>query len=73
MTTSPKPVFSDRLAYLLEEAADALEDGRDPFADGFLIEHSVTLDECYSLSDLLSASARMMLLISHTTPDPKGE
>lgn len=35
---------------LLQAAADALADCRDPFNEGFLIEHNVTLTECMDLS-----------------------
>jgi hypothetical protein len=45
---------------LLKTAADALSDGRDPFAADFLVEHEVTLDEVYDLSDLMAVGARLV-------------
>jgi hypothetical protein len=46
---------------LLLAAADALDDGQDPFATPFLSEHNVTLDECYTLGEQLASGARMMV------------
>lgn len=46
---------------LLSAAASALDDGVDPLAEGFLIEHDVTLTECYSLAESLALGARVLL------------
>lgn len=43
---------------LLRLAAEALEDGRDPLSQAFLVEHQVTLDECYNLADAMAAAIR---------------
>ena len=51
--------MNDRQVELLEAAIDALEDGRDPLSRAFLVEHGVTLDECYALSDDLVDGARL--------------
>lgn len=45
---------------LLKLAGAALADGRDPFDHGFLVEHEVTLDEVYDLSDLMAIGARIV-------------
>ena len=47
-------------AELLELAAEALEDGRDPFADSFLSENDVTSDQCMALANGLAIGARIM-------------
>lgn len=57
-----------RMADLLDKAADALDDGIDPLALGFLSANEVTLDECYDLADKLAMGAR---LISWATRNPK--
>lgn len=36
---------------LLLKMAEALENGSDPFNHEFLVEHKVTADECFALSD----------------------
>lgn len=46
---------------LLADAADALDDMRDPFTSEWLIEHRVTLDECASLSEQMALSIRAYL------------
>ena len=53
--TSPSPT---RSRYLLEKAADALEDGRNPLDRSFLIENAVTADECLQLADSMAAAIR---------------
>ena len=45
---------------LLKKAGDALADGRDPFATDFLVENEVTLDEVYSLSELMAIGTRIV-------------
>lgn len=57
-----------RQADLLREAADALNDGRDPLTNPFLSEHGVTLDECYDMADFLALGAR---LIAWAVENPK--
>lgn len=55
-----EPGVSDsgsRMIELLTAAAHAMEDGRDPFLEGFLAEHDVTLTECTAMSMLLGAGA----------------
>lgn len=47
-------------AELLELAAEALEDGRDPLTNPFLSDNDVTLDQCYSLAQQLALGARIM-------------
>ncbi|WP_431881687.1 hypothetical protein [Micromonospora chalcea] len=49
-----------RTIELLNAAADALDDGQDPFHESFLIEHDVTAAECYALSEQLALGARVM-------------
>lgn len=50
-----------RLDDLLEAAAVALDDGRNPLDEHFLVEHEVTLDECYDLAGMLALGARMVI------------
>jgi hypothetical protein len=49
-----------RMSSLLREAADALNDGRDPLTAPFLDEYDVTLDECYDLAGFLAIGAQMV-------------
>lgn len=49
-----------RIEKLLTAAADALADGRDPFEHSFLVEHEVTLDEVYTLSELIAVGTRLI-------------
>jgi hypothetical protein len=49
-----------RTTQLLNAAADALEEGTDPFAPGWLGEHAVTFDECMSLAEELAMGARLL-------------
>lgn len=53
--------MSARSNELLRAAADAMEDGRDPFDTAFLSEHNVTLDECYGMGDGIAACIRFVL------------
>ena len=50
---------------LLLLAADAMDDGQDPFSDHFLSEHGVTLDECYGLGEQLALGARVLHRLTH--------
>ena len=38
---------------LLKAAAEAFDDGRDPFVHEWLLEHNVTSDECMALSSVI--------------------
>lgn len=58
------PEESPRAARILDAAADALLDGRDPFEHSFLLEHRVSLDECGNLSDQLGLLAKAWLRAS---------
>ncbi len=48
----------NRVRELLLKAAEAMEDGRDPFSGDFLSANNVTLDECYTLSEQLATITR---------------
>lgn len=50
---------------LLEAAARAFGDGRDPFSTDFLVDHNVTADECMALSNQLEV---LILGFLHATP-----
>jgi hypothetical protein len=52
--------MANRKTELLLAAADALDEGIDPFGATWLSEHEVALDECYDLSDNLALGARML-------------
>jgi hypothetical protein len=63
-----------RSSNLLLVAADALDQGRDPFADSFLVEHAITLNECYELAERLATGARMMtVVVDPAVEDEEGE
>jgi len=49
-----------RMTDLVKAAADALDDGQDPFHGAFLLDNGVTLDECFTLSELLAVGARLV-------------
>jgi len=55
---------------LLRRAAEALDEGTDPFSQGFLAEHDVTFDQCMALSKQLAIGARMM---ARAIEKPKSE
>lgn len=57
-----------RSSELLEAAADALENGEDPFGAHFLSEHDVESGECLDLADKLAMGAR---LIAWVQENPK--
>jgi regulator of RNase E activity RraB len=47
----------------MEQAAEALEDGRDPLERSFLVEHHVTADECFALAEGMATGIRLALLM----------
>jgi hypothetical protein len=47
-------------AELLRKAAEALENGRIPLMNPWLVENDVTLDQCMALADQLAIGARMV-------------
>ena len=57
-----------RSSELLKAAADALENGEDPFGGHFLGEHEVESGECMGLADKLAMGAR---LIAWVQENPK--
>ena len=57
--------MSDRTKALLLSAAEALRDGRDPFALPFLQEHSVSLDECFEMGDQIAEAIVGWQAINH--------
>jgi hypothetical protein len=59
-------------AELLDLAAEALEDGRDPLANPFLSDNDVTLDQCYSLAEQLAIGARVMAAGIREPSSPQG-
>jgi hypothetical protein len=54
---------------LLRAAAGALDEGTDPFATSWLVEHNVTLEQCFSLSELLAIGAR---IVAKGIEDPRS-
>ncbi len=54
-------MLTARQCELLTAAAQALRDGRAAPDEALLIEHGVTLDEAYNLSDHLALGAEMLL------------
>jgi len=44
----------DRQAFLLGKAAEALDNGADPFSHEFLLKEQVTADECIGLSQMMA-------------------
>lgn len=59
----------NRQEQLLDAAAAAFEDCRDPFSHDWLAEHNVTLDECGDLSGVISTIIYGYL---ETPPDERG-
>jgi hypothetical protein len=56
----------NRMAQLLDAAADALDDYRDPFHESFLAQHHVVGDEVLELSTLMAMGTRIMAFaLSH--------
>jgi len=52
-----------RRTELLLAATEALAEGTDPFHESFLVDHGVTLDECYDLSEQLALGARALVVM----------
>ena len=59
----------NRQEQLLDAAAAAFGDSRDPFSHDWLAEHNVTLDECGDLSGVISTIIYGYL---ETPPDERG-
>ena len=59
-------------AELLELAAEALDDGRDPLSNPFLSDNDVTLDQCYSLAQQLAIGARIVAAGIRKPKSPQG-
>jgi hypothetical protein len=59
-------------AELLELAAEALGDGRDPLTNPFLSDNDVTLDQCYSLAEQLAIGARIVAYGIRKPKSPQG-
>jgi hypothetical protein len=53
-----------RMADLLDKAAEALEQGDDPFHFSFLSEHEVESGECIDMASLMATGARIMAWVS---------
>lgn len=49
-----------RMADLLDKAADALDDGEDPFGLHFLSENEVESGECLDMAGQMAAGARLL-------------
>jgi hypothetical protein len=49
-----------RSSELLKLAAEALDNGDDPFHESFLCGNEVTLDECFALAGQLALGAQVM-------------
>lgn len=56
-------LLDDRRTYLLEQAGEALEDGRVPLSEWFIHEHDVTLDEAHDLADDMASAIDLYLLM----------
>lgn len=63
------PLNEARFRDLMEKAAEALEDGRNPLDRSFLVEHRVTANECFDLADGIAAGIRLALVM--ITPKEK--
>ena len=48
-----------RMDQLLDQAAQALEDGTDPFNASWLAENDVTFDECMTLGETMALAIRV--------------
>ena len=53
-----------RLDELTLGAADAIDQGADPFSTAWLSEHKVTLDECWQLSHNIAGCIRAFYAVS---------
>ena len=49
-----------RSSEILKAAAEALEQGDDPFHESFLGKHDVTFTECMDMADSLALGARLL-------------
>ena len=52
-----------RMWDLLREASKAFEDSRSPFEADWLVEHDVKADECFQLSQTISAAIDYFVLM----------
>lgn len=59
--------MADRADMLLAAAAAELANGSDPFHESFLVEHDITMTECYDLSERMSVILRGFLRASRET------
>lgn len=59
-------------AELLRKAASALDEGIDPFGEGFLHEHDVTLSQVIALAQQLAVGARMVVKAIEQPESPQG-
>jgi hypothetical protein len=59
-------------AQLLRAAADALDDGTDPFSLSFLSEHDVTSDQCLTLAEQLAIGSRIVADAITSPRSPAG-
>lgn len=57
---------------LLRLAADALEDGENPFSMAFLSRNDVTFDQCQNLAQQLAIGARMFATAITKPRSPAG-
>jgi hypothetical protein len=55
---------------LLRAAAEALDEGTDPFCQSFLVEHDVTFDQCMALGKQLAIGAR---IVARAIERPRSE
>jgi hypothetical protein len=58
-----------RMSDLLTKAADALDEGDDPFGINFLSENDVTSTECLDMADKIAFGARMMAWVTEHPRD----
>ena len=57
---------------LLKLAAEALDNGEDPFSGAFLREHDVSSGQCIDLAQHLAMGARIMARALTPVPGPPG-
>lgn len=46
--------INSRMEQLMRQAAETFAEGSDPFSSAWFSQHGVTLDECMTLSELIS-------------------
>lgn len=63
----------NRRTELLNKAAEALENGENPLAEGFLADHEVTFDECMNLAQQLAIGARLVAYGMEHPREPEGQ